>query len=517
MRLTVQLFLLLAFACYTSSIHAQVQGCKDPAATNYNAAATITNGSCIYNLTKYSLPVKVKPLAASLSETSGLQWAGGNLWTFNDGGGHAALYRIDTLTQSIWQTVLLEGATNVDWEDIAFDGTHFYIGDIGNYTGSRTDLKIYKFPIAAIQDHATQLQVTVPANVIEIIHFTYADQPQPIIPTAPNNTAFDCEAMIVDQGAIHLFTKDWVNKTTTHYRINSIRAGTYSAQPIETLSVNYLITGADKPSDKAVLVLIGYNNEGLAPHYMHVLSDFSSGRYFNGNKRKVDLPDVTVIGQTEGITFRNETYGYICSERFIHSSGGFTFTVEPMLHAFELSPYIPLYLFPIKLTSFNAHEQQDINQISWQFNKTIPLLTVEHSTDSTNFVDLINLAQTISGSTTHTPQKETNYYRLRWPDDSGHLNYSQIISAHTVLSLEISHFVLRSNGALKFTVTSNTFAMYGFQLTTMDGKLLGQQQLKEYGSGGYTISLHPLLSKGSILLLTVYTATSSKTYPLQVQ
>ena len=139
---------LAGLGCLTALLlvntaYAQVYGCKDPSDNNYNAAATVNDGSCLYNTTPYTPPKKVDPISTALQESSGLQWAGNHLWSFNDGSGTATLFRMDTASDAILQTVNLDGVTNVDWEDIAFDGTHFYIGDFGNNAnGARTNLKI---------------------------------------------------------------------------------------------------------------------------------------------------------------------------------------------------------------------------------------------------------------------------------------------------------------------------------------------------------------------------------------
>lgn len=319
--LQLPLFILSHF--FYKPVYCQVYGCTDPLANNYNPAATVNNGSCSYNATIYAPPVKVDPLSDVIIETSGLQMAGGFLWTFNDSGGEPALYRIDTLTNAVLQKVLLAGATNMDWEDIAFDGTYFYIGDFGNNAnGARTNLKIYKFPFTSIADHITNPIVTIAAGEIEQINFVYNDQPQPPVVTTANNTKFDCEAMIVDAGKIHLFTKNWIDINTTHYVINGIAPGNYIAMPVDTLATNYLVTAADRVPGKKMVCLLGYQNTGTALHYIHLLSDYSGGKYFNGNKRKIELQNVLYMGQAEGIAFRNETYAYISSEKF--TKNGFT-------------------------------------------------------------------------------------------------------------------------------------------------------------------------------------------------
>lgn len=318
-----------------------MNGCTDSLANNYDATATINNGSCTYNAVTHTPIIKVDPIDNILIESSGLQLGGNFLWSFNDGGGAAAIYRIDTVTNTLLQTVTLAGAVNVDWEDIAFDGTYFYIGDFGNNAnGARTDLKIYKFPFGAIPDFTINANAVIPAGQIQIINFTYSDQPQLPSPTGSNNTKYDCEAMIIDAGAIHLFTKDWIGLTTTHYVINSTLPGNYVLTPLETLPVNFLVTGADESPGDGTIALIGYQNSGFGNHYLYLLSDYNSGFFFNGNKRKIDLPDASVMGQAEGITFRNSTYGYISNEKFYRDLGFFIIDVNQKLRSFNISNFV---------------------------------------------------------------------------------------------------------------------------------------------------------------------------------
>ena len=332
---------LLLITLSVLQAHSQVPGCTDPLANNFNPAATINNGTCTYNTTTYTPPLKVDPISDTLIETSGLQWAANYLWSFNDGGGAAAIYRIDTLTNALLQRVYLQGADNIDWEDITFDGTYFYIGDFGNnVNGARTDLKIYKFPLSAIPDHLINPVVTIPAALISIINFSYSNQPQPPQPTGSNNTKFDCEAMIVNEGKIHLFTKNWIELNCTHYIIDNIVAGTYNAMPVETLATDFLVTAADKSIGNKVVVLLGYKNSGTASHFLYLLSGYTADSYFSGNKRRIDLPDVTVMGQAEGICFKNGYYGYISSEKFVRIIGGFPFTVAQKLRAFDIRNYV---------------------------------------------------------------------------------------------------------------------------------------------------------------------------------
>ena len=140
-------FLFLAIT--KTAAYGQVVGCKDPAATNFNPSATVADSTCIYSPKSYTPTVKLNKISDTLVESSGLQWTGNALWSFGDEG-NAAIYRLDTMTGFILQKVTLGAATNVDWEDIAFDGTDLYIGDFGNNFGGRNDLKIYKFSFSLI-------------------------------------------------------------------------------------------------------------------------------------------------------------------------------------------------------------------------------------------------------------------------------------------------------------------------------------------------------------------------------
>jgi hypothetical protein len=494
-----------------SPLHSQVSGCKDPLANNYNPAATINDGSCTYTVTTYTPPVLVDPINAGLAETSGLQMAGNFLWSFNDGGGAAAIYRIDTLTNSILQTVNLEDATNVDWEDIAFGGTYFYVGDFGNNAnGARADLKIYKFPLSAIPgDYAVNPIVTVTAGQIEIINFTYSDQPQPTVPTTANNTKFDCEAMIVDDGKIHLFTKNWIDVNTTHYVINSVVAGTYTATPLETLATTYLVTAADKAIGQNIVALLGYKNSGLGNHYMHLLTDYSGGNYFNGNKRRIDLPNATIMGQAEGITFRDGNYGYISNEKFAF--------VNQSLRSFNTSSFIPLYVLPLSLKSFNVINTDGAHKITWDFDDAVQNVQLQYSTNGLNFTVLKTYNSSVTGTFYNKVMSQFNYYRIAWEKNSGVIQYSNIIRITNEQKNVIGNFSLKANGELTFTLSSNTPGHYTFKLVSTDGKILSQVTERSYvpGSNKIYISKKPVLS--SIVYLVVSNNKQRTTTVLHVQ
>ncbi|WP_257984554.1 hypothetical protein [Psychroflexus sp. MES1-P1E] len=152
---------------------------------------------------KFDLPI-------ILSESSGAIFFNDKLIIHNDSGNENNLYELDTISGLVTRTVTVTNATNVDWEDIAQDETSIYIGDIGNNSGDRTDLKIYTLNKS---DYLSSTNVTA-----EIINFSYSDQID--FAPNPNNTEWDAEALIsFDVNSLILFTKNWVNGTTKAYSI----------------------------------------------------------------------------------------------------------------------------------------------------------------------------------------------------------------------------------------------------------------------------------------------------------
>jgi hypothetical protein len=161
-----------------------------------------------------------------------------------------------------------------------------------------------------------------------------------------------------------LFTKNWIDLTTTHYEINGLTAGTYIAMPLETLVTNYLVTAADKPPGQNLIALMGYQGSTPFNHFLHLLTAYNGGKYFNGNKRKIDLPTVLEMGQAEGISFRTGTYGYISNEKVVYS----IFTINQKLHAFDISGMVS------KVTStyiFNGNGNWDV-PANWSYNLVPP-------------------------------------------------------------------------------------------------------------------------------------------------
>jgi hypothetical protein len=316
--------LLIFFLKSFAALHAQVYGCPDPVASNYNNSARVNDGSCTY--TQASINPKLKyNLNNAVNESSGLLWWNKLIWTHNDSGGEPQLYGMDSSNGNIVKTVTITNANNIDWEDIAQDGQYIYIGDFGNNAnGNRTNLKIYRIKKSGIKK-----KDSLKASVI---HFSYSDQTD-FSPSGSNNTNFDCEAMIAYKDSLFLFSKDWKDGKTRLYKLPKA-PGTYIAQKTGELNVEGLITGAEIISDKRVIVLTGYNI-AVTP-FIYLLYDFSGNNFFSANKRKIEVNEG--FTQVEGICALNNNNFYISNEKFQK-----IFTVPAKLQTINLSTFLKPY------------------------------------------------------------------------------------------------------------------------------------------------------------------------------
>lgn len=307
---------------------AQIADCTDPQATNYNAAATVNNGSCVYPVTNYS-PVFIGNLGSALNESSGLAIINGELWSHNDSGNPNEIHRINIADASVTRTVIIENATNVDWESVTQNDEYLFVGDFGNNNGNRINLNILKIAIA---DIINTVNDTVQA---EVIQFNYADQSTFV--SAPNSNNYDCEAFFFANDSLHLFSKNWANLKTKHYVLPA-EIGTQQAALTDSFNIDGLITDAATNANGAI-TLLGYKNNGnnLYTCFIWLVYDYPSLYHcFGGNKRRIEIGSALTLGQTEGITLMNDNTGYISSE--LITAGIFTF--PPKLHSFNIDSYV---------------------------------------------------------------------------------------------------------------------------------------------------------------------------------
>lgn len=338
---TLNLYLRLLLLLAIQPVLAQVAGCTDPLSNNYNPNATVNNGSCTYGSASINPEYSVV-LPAAVEETSGLIKWQDTLYTHNDDT-DTHLYAIDSLSGTVLQTLQLQGVVNTDWEEISQDDAYVYIGDFGNNViGNRTNLKILR------ADKQGLLNGTA---TIDTINFAYSNQTD-FSPKPNNTTDFDCEAFVVAQDSIYLFTKQWLSEGTAVYSLPKV-PGTYTAQLKNTYNVSGLITGATYQQDDNLLVLCGYSN--MLKPFVHLLYDFTGHDFFNGNKRKVTIS--ANFHQMEGITSAGGSSFYLTNEHF-HSPP--FINVQQKLHKINLTAYLGNYLENIPLTTLQNNVRSKI-------------------------------------------------------------------------------------------------------------------------------------------------------------
>ena len=314
---------ILVFILLANRSEAQKYGCTDRLAVNYDNSATINDGSCRYN------PANIEPLASLnldgiLAETSGLIFWENQFWTHNDNS-DTNIYALDTLYGRIVQPYPLSGIVNTDWEEISQDGDYIYIGDIGNNSGNRNDLKIFRAGKRSILNNSA---------VFDSVCFIYSDQLD--FTPAAYDSDFDCEAFIVSKDSIYLFTKEWVRNGTRVYSLPKT-PGNYVAKPVSYFNVDGLITGAVYLKKERIIVLTGYS-ERLQP-FIYLLYDFNGSDFFSGNKRKIDV--LLPYHQIEGISTTNGIKYFVTNEYFSMAP---IIKTPQKIHLLDLHPFLGDYL-----------------------------------------------------------------------------------------------------------------------------------------------------------------------------
>ena len=265
------------------------------------SAMTFAKAQSEAGYSPFFVPTLKSELPKEVSETSGVFFHNGRLWTHNDSGGKPILYGIDTTTFKIAQRVTLANVKNKDWEDICSDGENVYIGDFGNNRGNRKDLKIFILPISSIPDSGDA------TLEVDSINFSFGDQTEFDKRKVHD---FDCEAMFATDDNLYLFSKGWSSGTTRLYRLSK-KPGKQVAEVVNGFDSQGLITGADYDRKNHILVLVGYVKTIWKP-FMYLIFDFEE----NGTRlshRRFEMPQLTGA-QTEGICFFDDGRCYVTSE-----------------------------------------------------------------------------------------------------------------------------------------------------------------------------------------------------------
>ncbi len=244
-------------------------------------------------------PYRIAVLSDSLSESSGLNFFGEHLFTFNDSGNTSELFQIDPRNGRILR-VLQTGLHNTDWEALTNDGQNFYIGDFGNNGGARKDLKIYKIPFSG---------ENIEKDSAKSIRFHYPDQEDFTFRNINND--FDAEAMVFLNGKIHIFSKAWKSGIIAHYILDPGIEGEQTAEKTETFHTNFVVTDASFYNGK--LYLVGYNKKMQV--YLMIFREGVKNEFFGSQPQKYHLGNTLSLGQIEGISV-DDSGIYFSGERF---------------------------------------------------------------------------------------------------------------------------------------------------------------------------------------------------------
>lgn len=269
----------------------------------------------------------------AINESSGLVKIGDRLITHNDSGNPAELYELDANTGEVMRTVSINNATNVDWEDITFDENYIYIGDFGNNSGSRTDLKVYKI---SLEEYLTNDSVNA-----EVINFSYAEQTD--YSPSPFTTNFDAESLIVVNDQLYIFSKNWGNLQTDIYAL-STTPGTYALEKIGNIQAECLVSGAAYNTETNHILLIGYF---FSANYVFELSQIDFNEFSIGNTQRYEFtPPSNASTQIEGITYANENTYLLTSEEFDDKSSALLELETATMHVSQVDANEKCEIYP---------------------------------------------------------------------------------------------------------------------------------------------------------------------------
>ncbi len=245
----------------------------------------------------------LRHLGSELKETSGLCYFDNRFWSINDSGGGNTLYSFGSSKSDSIDKRLVRNASNRDWESLDDDSLFVYIADVGDNFGSRYSLSIYRISKSGLNQGGEVF--------CDTIRLTLPEKQ-----TNPQSRAWsshDCEAIAIINDSIYLFTKNWIDFSSSVYVIPS-KPGSYS-QPLRSVArVNMLVTGADYEPCSGNLFLIGYMKYKPV---MVVYPSYYSGYLSDKPYMRIAFP-ARFGTQTEAVSVSCAGEVFISSERSIY-------------------------------------------------------------------------------------------------------------------------------------------------------------------------------------------------------
>ncbi len=239
-----------------------------------------------------------------LDEVSGTETIQGSdfIWMLNDSGNQPKLFAVSE-EGKILKEIYVK-TKNHDWEDLTADQNgNVYIGDFGNNTNKRKNLRILKVDKKYLDKKNAE---------VEKIEFEYEDQNK--FPPKKKKLFFDAESFFYFKNHLYIFTKSRTKKKygkTSLYKIPA-KKGEHTAKLIGEFDngnkTDSWITSADISEDGKKVVLLSQKN-------ILIFTDFKGDNFLSGKVKEIELTHET---QKEGICFKDNTTLLITDEK----SGG---------------------------------------------------------------------------------------------------------------------------------------------------------------------------------------------------
>ncbi len=225
------------------------------------------------------------------------------LWSLNDSGNAPRLYALHRDGSPYLKTeepqtpgVLIEGAKNVDWEDLATfaDGT-LIIADLGNNQNARQDLALYFVP----EPDPTAAR-SAPARRFPV---RFPDQAS--FPPPANALNFDCEAVFVADGQVYCLTKHRSDARTKLYRLDNPRENEINTLSlVDDFEIGGKVVAADYDESGRRLLVLTYRTVWLFER------EAPGSSFFRGRISRRDF----ALPQSEAICFADGETAFMTDE-----------------------------------------------------------------------------------------------------------------------------------------------------------------------------------------------------------
>jgi hypothetical protein len=178
-------------------------------------------------------------------------------WMHNDSGDEPRIYPIHRNGANYEDTryadengVLIGGAINVDWEDIAVDADgHVIVADMGNNENDRRDLVLYYLDEPAPTAGRTTFR--------KKVFVRYPDQHE--FPASRHDFNFDCEAVFTVGNTVYMLSKNRSNQDTKLYRLDDPKPdATNTLTLVGSFDIRGQAVGADCSADGKRLAVLTY-------------------------------------------------------------------------------------------------------------------------------------------------------------------------------------------------------------------------------------------------------------------